>query len=124
MNEFTALHGILAPDTAVFGYQRGDEVPAAVVESWALKVGDDVCEGDLDADAPAGSAVPRPGPEGSRADWESWAVANGMPAGDAAEASQEDLEAVGPAPAVKKATRSRKPAGDTVAVAASETTQG
>jgi hypothetical protein len=123
MNEFTALQGILAPGTAVYGYQRGHEVPAAVVEAWGLTVGDQVCEGDLDADAPAPVAVPRPGPESNRAAWESWAIANGWKAEDAAEASIEDLEAVAPAPALRRSAK-RKPAGDPVAVAASDALNG
>lgn len=96
MNEFTALEGIQAPGTAVYGYQRGDAVTADVVERWGLVVGTHVCEGDLDADAPLVPTASRPGPEANRAAWESWAVANGWDPEDAAVASQDDLEAVEP----------------------------
>lgn len=128
MHEFTALGTILAPGTAVAGYQRGDEVAADVVEAWGLKVDYDVCEGDLDEDAQASVPPVRPGPEATRADWESWAVANGWEAKDAAEASQEDLEAVElpqPTPAKKAARPAKKTAdsakaGDTVATSAAE----
>lgn len=94
MNDFTALKGIRAPGTAVFGYQRGDAVGADVVENWELAVGEQVCEGDLDGDAPEAPAPARPGPEANRASWEAWAIANGKDDQWAAEASQEDLEAV------------------------------
>jgi hypothetical protein len=91
-NEYTALEGLQAPGTMVFGYQRGDAVPADVVERWGLEVGTQVVEGDLTDDTPASAAAVRPGPEGTRSDWEAWAVANGMPADEAAERSLEDLE--------------------------------
>jgi hypothetical protein len=110
MNEFTALETIYAPDTAVAGYQRGHEVPAAVVDAWQLTVGTQVCEGDLDPDAPAGPAMTRPGPEANRATWETWAVVNGMSAEDAATAGQDDLEAVEPEAATDRPADSAKKA--------------
>jgi hypothetical protein len=94
-NEFTALDSIPAPGTTVFGYRRGDAVGADVVESWGLVVGQHVCEGDLSDDAPGAVPMQRPGPEANRADWEAWAVANGMDADVAAEAPMEDLQAEG-----------------------------
>jgi hypothetical protein len=103
MNEFTALKGIRAPETPVFGYQRGDAVSADVVANWGLEVGVQVCEGDLDASAAAASAPVRPGPEGTRADLEAWA----------AEASQDDLESIAAEPATADSDRpadsARKP---------------
>jgi hypothetical protein len=97
VNEFTALHNIYAPGTLALGYTRGSAVAADVVESWGLVVGDggDVCEGDLDPDAPADVLVPRPDAGANRAAWESYAIANGWKAEDAAVASQEDLEGAG-----------------------------
>jgi hypothetical protein len=44
------------------------------------------------------TAALRPGPESNRAAWESWAVANGWTAEDAAAGSQDDLEAIEAAP--------------------------
>jgi hypothetical protein len=92
-NEYTALDSIQAPGTMVFGYRRGDEVKADVVDSWGLEVGVHVKEGDLDAGETPAPMV-RPGPEANRADWEAWAVANGMSAEDADTATMEDLQAI------------------------------
>lgn len=100
-NEYTALHGIAAPGTSVYGYQRGAAVSAGVVESWDLIVGEandpdaDVVAGDLPADTPAEVLVPRPDEGANRAAWEGYAIANGVPAGAAAEMAIEDLQAVG-----------------------------
>jgi hypothetical protein len=101
-NKYTALRGILAPGTSVYGYHRGQPVMASVVDAWSLSVGTandpdaDVVEGDLPADEVTVAPVPRrPTEADNRATWESWAVANGMDPQQAAEASQEDLEAVG-----------------------------
>lgn len=91
-NEYTALQGIMAPNTSVFGYRRGDAVSAQVVDDWALEVGADVCEGDLDPDAPVEPVVPKPDPDGTRGEWEAWALAEGMPADDVATASMDDLQ--------------------------------
>jgi hypothetical protein len=100
-NEFTALRGILSPGTSVYGYHRGQPVTAEVVDTWALTVGTagdpdaDVVAGDLPADqVEAPRVAHRPTEADNRATWESWAIANGMDAQQAAEASQEDLEAV------------------------------
>jgi hypothetical protein len=166
-NEYTALRSILAPGTSVYGYHRGQPIMASVVDAWSLTVGTandpdaDVVEGDLPADEPAVAPTPRrPTEADNRATWESWAVANGMDAQQAAETSQEDLEAVGvseqgeqpvrPADTAKKAewqayaarmgadetwayadttTKADLQAyapqpGDTVAVAATEASQG
>jgi hypothetical protein len=113
MNEFTALKGIRAPETPVFGYQRGDAVSADVVANWGLEVGVQVCEGDLDASAAAASAPVRPGPEGTRADLEAWAIASGKGEQWAAEASQDDLESIAAEPATADSDRpadsARKP---------------
>jgi hypothetical protein len=101
-NEYTALRGILSPGTSVYGYHRGQPVMASVVDAWSLAVGTandpdaDVVEGDLPADeVNIAPAAHRPTAADNRAAWESWAVANGMDPQHAAEASQEDLEAVG-----------------------------
>jgi hypothetical protein len=94
MTDYVALKGILQPGTSVFGYQRGHAVPAEVVESWNLVLDDDVAEGTrLPADGNA--AVARPAEGANRADLESYAVATGaLTQKQAAEASQDDLEAV------------------------------
>lgn len=101
-NDYTALRGILSPGTSVYGYHRGQPVTAEVVDTWSLTVGTandpeaDVVEGDLPADeVDVAPVAHRPTEADNRAAWESWAVANGMDAQQAAEASQEDLEAVG-----------------------------
>jgi hypothetical protein len=93
MTKYTALHGITAPGTLVFGYRYGDTVEASVVENWGLVVGRDVIEGALpDDDTPTVSPA-RPGPESNRATWEAYAVASGMTEKQAAEASLDDLQA-------------------------------
>lgn len=94
MNEFTALTGLKPPDSMVFGYQRGDAVSADVVENWGLEVGTDVCEGDLSDEETAAPVTQRPGPEATHADWQAWAVANGMSEQDADGATIEELQAV------------------------------
>jgi hypothetical protein len=93
MTDYVALTGIMAPNTNVYGYQRGDRVHESVVSSWNLRIGTDVEEGaELPAEVTSAPAV-RPGAESTRADWEKWAVVNGMSEQDAAAASQDDLEA-------------------------------
>jgi hypothetical protein len=117
-NEYTALRGILAPGTSVYGYHRGHPVTASVVDSWSLTVGTandpdaDVVEGNLPADEVVVAPVPRrPTEADNRAAWESWAIANGMDAQQAAEASQEDLEAVGGTePGTEQGDRPARPA--------------
>lgn len=93
MNDYTALEGIMAPNTAVFGYQRGDAVGADVVENWGLEVGVQVCEGDLTEEVAASqTGGQRPGPEATYGDWQAWAIANGMPTPDAGVATIEQLQ--------------------------------
>lgn len=95
MTDYVALRGIQAPGTTVFGYRRGDRVDESVVASWNLNVGTgpdaDVAEG-TDVPADTATVAVRPGPEGTRADWEAFAVAGGMSEQDAAVASQDELE--------------------------------
>lgn len=130
-NEYTALHGIMAPGTSVYGYHRGAPVTAQVVESWGLAVGEandpdaDVVAGDLPADAPSAPVVARPDEGANRAAWESYALANGMSTTDVATASMDDLMAAGEkaTPAPRK-PRSTAKASDAVAVAATEANQG
>lgn len=111
-NEFTALGSVHAPDSYAAGYRRGDEVSAQVVENWGLVVGEDVVEGDLteDNDPAVVRLHTRPNEGATRADWEAWAVYNGMDADDAATATMEDLQDAGtkndpqrPADSAKKA---------------------
>lgn len=95
MTDYVALTGIKAPNTAVYGYQRGDLVHENVVQNWGLTVGSDVAEGtELPDDAEPVAPMERPGAEGTRADWEKWAIYNGLPEASAAVASQDELEAV------------------------------
>ncbi|GAA0528787.1 hypothetical protein GCM10010172_06740 [Paractinoplanes ferrugineus] len=98
MTVYTALHGISAPGTSVFGYQRGHEVPEVVVANWNLIVGDDgsdadVTEGPLADLTPATVVVVRPDDGANRAAWEAYAVAAGMTEKDAAQAPLEELQA-------------------------------
>ena len=130
MTSYTALRGIAAPGTSVFGYQRGHAVSESVVENWSLVVGEandpdaDVVEGDLPDDAPAERLVRRPEEGANRAAWEGYAIASGMPAAEAMVASQEDLETFGVKPPAKKSrSTSGTKVGDTVAVAATEANQ-
>lgn len=127
MADYTALRSIQAPGTSVFGYRRGDEVPGSVVEDWALQVGTaadpeaDVVEGPIPADEEITVVPARPGDGDNRAAWEGWAIAAGMTADQAAEASMEELMT-----ADKPVSRKRTPkakADDTVAVAATEANQ-
>lgn len=100
MTAYTALRGILAPGTSVYGYHRGAPVAGQVVDAWGLVVGEandpdaDVVSGDLPAGELESVPLGRPTEADNRATWEAWAIANGMSEQDAAEVSQEDLEAV------------------------------
>jgi hypothetical protein len=94
MSEFVALTSLGPPGSMVAGYRRGDPVPAAVVKNWGLVDGEDVTSGDLDPDAANTAPTGRPGETGTRADWEAYAVANGMDPEHAREVSQDELEAV------------------------------
>lgn len=120
-NEYTALHGIMAPGTSVYGYHRGAPVSAQVVESWGLTVGEandpeaDVVAGDLPQDAPAARAVARPDDGANRAAWEAYAMASGMSPADVAAAGMEDLMAAGEQKAPARARKAAKPAADTTA---------
>lgn len=98
MTDYVALGGIKAPGTAVYGYQRGDRVHEDVVNRWGLTVGLDVAEG-LDVPPDELPAPVRPGEGATRAEWEKWAVANGMSEAEAAAVSQDKLEAIEAAPA-------------------------
>ena len=108
MTDYVARKTLYAPGTSVAGYQRGHDVPASVVEDWALVVGDtddaDVSEGTELLDDETVTPAQRPGPEATRVTWERWAVANGMSEDDAAVAAQEALEkveAASPSPEVE-----------------------
>lgn len=97
MSTYTALGSIAPPGSLVFGYHRGDRVEEGVVENWHLVVGEDVVEGELPTEElPTTVPVARPSEDATRADWEAYAVANGMEPEKAAEVAQEDLEAVEP----------------------------
>lgn len=83
---FVALRALQAPGTMVFGFQPGDPVPAGTVESWELVIGTDVRPTNT-------AAVPRPDDSAGRAEWEAYAIGQGMPIPDAQAASLEDLRA-------------------------------
>lgn len=92
MDDFIALKGIKAPGTSVFGYQRGDAVPAAVVDDWELSVGTNVALADV---APLNTlAVPRPDDDAPRSEWEAYAAGAGMSSEKIEEASLADLQAI------------------------------
>jgi hypothetical protein len=99
---YIALTTLRAPDTLVAGYQPGDPVADEVVEKWELddtqvREVEEGTETDLGTLAAVQPALAKPGPEANRAQMEAYAVAIGaMTAEEAADASQEDLEAVEP----------------------------
>lgn len=103
---YTAREAIMAPGTSVFGYRRGHEVPPEVVESWELTVGPDgqVVEGPLTEESERLAQTP-PSEADTRVTWEAWAVANGMSAEDAENATMDDLQAIRPAEAVTEPER-------------------
>lgn len=94
MSEYYALRSLGAPGTLSYGYHRGDVVEAPVVENWGLVLDEDVSTEQPGTDAPAVRTGERPGPEATRADWEAYAIANGMDADRAREVSQDELEDV------------------------------
>lgn len=93
MPEFTALQSITAPGSFAIGYHKGDPISADVIERWALTEDVDYVAGGVEAAEAAAAAPQRPSPEDNRAAWETWAVANGMPATEASVAAIEDLQA-------------------------------
>jgi hypothetical protein len=86
---YVALGAIKRPGTMVNGYQRGDGVSQQVVESWDLVVGQEVAPVDT-------SVVGRPGEGADRADWQAYAIGQGMSAEDAQAASLDDLRTAYP----------------------------
>lgn len=88
---YVALGTIKRPGTMVNGYQRGDGVPASVVEDWELEVGQQVMPFDT-------SVVGRPTEDGDRADWQAYAIGQGMDPAEAQAASLDDLIAAYPEP--------------------------
>jgi hypothetical protein len=86
---YVALGTIRRPGTMVNGYQRGDGVPSEVVDAWELVVGEQVMPFDT-------GVVGRPTEDGTRADWQAYAIGQGMSPEDAAAASLDDLIAAYP----------------------------
>lgn len=81
---FVALVPLRAPGTMVYGFQRGDGVPEGTVTAWELEVGVDV--------APLNTgAVPRPEDDADRAQWEAYAIGQGVDAEQARAASLDEL---------------------------------
>jgi hypothetical protein len=87
-DEFVAMTAFGPPGAPVNGYNRGDRVPAAVVENWGLQVGEDGQVMPLRTDA-----APRP-EDDDRDAWEAYAIGQGWSTGDARAASLEDLQAI------------------------------
>lgn len=95
---YVALTGLKQPGTLYYGYQPGDPVDERVVREWGLVDGTDVqsyADGEP-VPTPHPPALPRPGDDATRAQWQTWAVANGMDPDEAAETSIEDLQGFEP----------------------------
>lgn len=91
--DFVALRDIKQPGTFVFGYRAGDDVHADVVNDpdWGIVVGQDVRPTNT-------GAVARPADDAPRADWQAYAIGQGMKPADAEAASLDDLVSAYPAP--------------------------
>jgi hypothetical protein len=86
---YVALGTIQRPGTMVNGYQRGDGVSQEVVDAWELVVGEQVVPFDT-------GVIARPTEDGTRADWQAYAIGRGMDPADAQAASLDDLVAAYP----------------------------
>lgn len=84
---FTALRKIQQPGGLLYPYGPGDGLPAEAVRDWGLVVGEDVMPTNT-------KSVPRPADDADRADWEAFAIGQGMTVEDAREATMRDLRAV------------------------------
>lgn len=88
-DEYTALTDLRVPGQAVFGYRTGDNVPATVVDDWALVVGEQVTPANKDV-------IVRPTSDADRVVWEAYAIGQGMDVPRARNLSREDLQAAYP----------------------------
>lgn len=86
---------ILIPGTLAAGYQRGEEISDAVVESWGLTDAE-VSADPLDVAATEVRIPSRPADDSDRAQWVAYAVARGTDPDEAAQTSLEDLMALYP----------------------------
>lgn len=85
--EYVALRPLRAPGTMVYGFQTGDGVPAATVDSWELAVGVDVLPRDT-------GVIARPGKDSDdRVAWEAYAIGQGRTRDEVVAASLADLKA-------------------------------
>lgn len=84
--DYTALVPLRAPGTMVFGYRAGDGVPASVVESWDLVVGEQV--------SPTSTGVIARPEDDDRRHWEAYAIGQGWTADAARAASLDDLQGI------------------------------
>lgn len=90
---YTALTSIGPPGSMVFGYRRGDEVAADVVDTWGLVVGEHVTTDPIDPTSETVTPPPVPGPEDTVSTWQGFAVSRGMDPADADAADIEELQA-------------------------------
>lgn len=85
--DYTAARNIPDPNAFAintFAYREGDDVQAGAVENWGLVVGEDVF--------PARHGLrARPAANASRADWEDYAVHEGVPLAEARELTRDEL---------------------------------
>lgn len=89
-DEFVAMTSFGPPGSMIKGYNRGDKVPATVVDAWGLTVGEDGHVMPLRTDA-----APRPADDDEdRAAWEAYAIGQGWDTGDARAASLDDLREI------------------------------
>lgn len=111
--DYIAQRAIRAPGTMVYGFQRGQDVPASTVENWDLVIGED---GDV---LPVNTGVvARPAVDSDdRAAWEGYVIGQGTSTADARAMSLDDLRAAydpadaeEPVRALPDATRPQRPA--------------
>lgn len=88
--DYTALEIINYPENPlVRAYNPGDDVPAGAVENWGLEVGVQV--------TPARRGLlPRPDKNAKRAEWETYAIHEGVPLDEAKELTRDELIAAVP----------------------------
>jgi hypothetical protein len=88
-----ALRTIMIPGTLTAGYQRGHEIPQAVVDTWDhLIEGEDYADEVPDAQGPA--AVARPKDDTDRGAWVQYVVSRGTDPTDASQMQLDELMAL------------------------------
>lgn len=114
-SDYVAL--VQIPVNGVRGYNVGDDVPASAVENLSLVVGVQV--------APTHTGViARPAGNATRAEWELYAIGQGMSAADAGELTREELRARYPEPTDGVPDVVPNPLPDVVAEQAAEQVAG